>query len=41
MADIEEPLERALRAVRQPPLPAEALDDFLGHAASRVLKLVR
>ncbi len=34
------PLERALPAARQPSLPAEALDDFLGNAAARVLKLV-
>ena len=34
------PLERALPAARQPSLPAEALDDFVGNAAARVLKLV-
>ena len=34
------PLERAVSAARQPSLPAEALDDFLGDAAARVLKLV-
>jgi hypothetical protein len=35
------PLERALPASRQPSLPAEALDDFPGNPAARVLKLVR
>lgn len=34
------PLERSLTAVRQPSLRAEALDDFLGNAAARALKLV-
>jgi len=34
------PLERALPAARQPSLPTEVLDDFLGNAAARVLKLV-
>ena len=31
---------RLAPAARQPSLPAEALDDFLGNAAARVLKLV-
>jgi predicted TIM-barrel fold metal-dependent hydrolase len=34
------PLERVLPAARQPSLPAEALDDFPGNPAARVLKLV-
>lgn len=34
------PPERALPAARQRSRPAEALDDFLGNAAARVLKLV-
>lgn len=34
------PLELVLPAARQPSLPAEALDDFLGNSAVRVLKLV-